>query len=533
MEFAMYKLADKYPDDMANSANNNIREFHVEQQYSFTVKDDVKGSWKRANPSTIGRFTAVGYFMVKALYDKYKIPQGIIHTSWGGTPAEAWTSEEGLKDFANYLEKLQYFKNPDNVTATIEKDKSVQNNWYTKVNNNDNGHLNDGTTWASAGYNFSDWKSIKVPGFWEYQGEANVDGVVWYKKTITLSSNDLTGEALLDLGMLDDSDSTFFNGVYVGTTNNKYLQRKYKVPASLLKEGSNVITVRIIDTDGNGGFIKDKAHRLVTPGKTIDLDGDWQYKVGVSVSAMPVNTFTRLYYQPASLFNAMLAPLIPYTIKGAAWYQGESNSGKATEYRKLLPAMIDDWRSRWQQGDFPFLVVQLANYMAVSPQPAESGWAELREAQALTVKNVPNTALAVTIDIGETNDVHPLNKKEVGKRLALAAEKIAYNEKNIVYSGPVYTSMKVERNKIILSFDHIGGGLITNDGKPLSQFAIAGADKKFVWADAKIEGNAVVVSGPSVPSPVAVRYAWANNPEGRNLYNKEGLPASPFRTDMP
>jgi sialate O-acetylesterase len=246
------------------------------------------------------------------------------------------------------------------------------------------------------------------------------------------------------------------------------------------------------------------------------------------MAPLPPSTF--IQWQPLGLYNAMIAPLLNYKIKGVIWYQGESNTGKPLEYQKLFPALIANWRQKWNQGDFPFLYVQLANFMEAKDQPCESNWAELREAQLKTL-TVPNTAMAVTIDLGEWNDIHPLNKEDVGKRLALAAQKVAYGDEKVVYSGPIYQSMKIEGNKIILTFTNTGSGLLAKGDGELKYFAIAGADKKFVWAKAKIEGNNVVVWNDQVLNPVAVRYAWADNPEGANLYNKEGLPASSFRTD--
>jgi sialate O-acetylesterase len=224
----------------------------------------------------------------------------------------------------------------------------------------------------------------------------------------------------------------------------------------------------------------------------------------------------------------MIAPLIPFAIQGAIWYQGESNAGRAYQYRKLFPAMITNWRQDWGQGNFPFLFVQLANFMAVEPEPVDSAWAELREAQ-LTTLALPNTGMAVIIDIGEARDIHPKNKQDVGKRLALWALAKTYGKKP-VYSGPIYKSKRIEGNKITLEFEHVGGGLVGSGGETLNGFAVAGADRKFVWADAKIAGDTVVVSSDKVSEPAAVRYGWANNPVC-NLYNKEGLPASPFRTD--
>jgi sialate O-acetylesterase len=244
----------------------------------------------------------------------------------------------------------------------------------------------------------------------------------------------------------------------------------------------------------------------------------------------PLASQTFIRWKPEGLYNAMLAPLLKFRIKGVIWYQGESNADRPIEYRTLFPAMIEDWRAHWHEGDFPFLFVQLPNFMKARPEPSESNWALLREAQLRTLK-VPNTAMAVTIDIGEWNDIHPLDKQDVGKRLALAAEKLAYGETGVVHSGPVFESMKVEGHNVVLSFTHTGGGLVSKGGGALRCFAIASADRKFVWAGATIEGDKVIVSSDQIHNPVAVRYAWADDPEGANLYNKEGLPASPFRTD--
>jgi sialate O-acetylesterase len=301
--------------------------------------------------------------------------------------------------------------------------------------------------------------------------------------------------------------------------------------AGLLKPGKNIIVIRVINNSGKGGFVPDKPYYLTAGGETIDLKGYWQYKVGdVFIPQINNNSTLSLQNQPTALFNAMIAPLTNYTIKGFLWYQGESNTADAAEYEKLLPALIKDWRHQWQQADVPFLYVQLPNYMEVNYLPSESQWALIREAQLKTL-SVTNTGMAVAIDLGEWNDVHPDKKKEVGIRLALAAEKIAYGEKEVVYSGPVYQSSKTEGNKITLTFSNTGSGLITIDGDELNQFAIAGADKKFVWANAKIEGDKVVVWNDDIQNPLYVRYAWADNPDDANLYNKEGLPASPFRTD--
>jgi sialate O-acetylesterase len=296
----------------------------------------------------------------------------------------------------------------------------------------------------------------------------------------------------------------------------------------VLRDGKNTIVVRIISNVGKGGFVPEKPYEIVQDNHTIDLKGEWKYQLGATMEPLASQTFIR--WKPEGLYNAMLAPLLKYRIKGVIWYQGESNVGKPLEYQHLLTALIRDWREGWQEGDFPFLFVQLPNFMNARPEPSESNWALLREAQLKTLA-MPNTAIAVTIDIGEWNDIHPLDKKDVGSRLAIAAEQVAYGDSAIVYSGPVYRSMNVEGNKISLSFSSVGHGLIAKGGGELKCFALAGADRKFSWAHAMIEGDKVIVSSDQVPNPVAVRYAWADNPQDANLYNKEGLPASPFRTD--
>jgi sialate O-acetylesterase len=320
----------------------------------------------------------------------------------------------------------------------------------------------------------------------------------------------------------------------VGNTTYQYPQRRYKVPAGVLKAGKNLFVIRVTNFNGKGGFVPDKPYYLFTDSDTVDLKGYWQYKVGEVLVPRPPSSFSgarRINPQnePTALYNAMIAPFTRYSIKGVLWYQGESNAGSPTEYADLLQALITDWRQKFNDPDLPFIYAQLPNFMEATYLPSESNWAALRESQ-LKALSLPNTAMTVNIDLGEWNDIHPDDKKDVGERMALAAQKLAYRE-DVVYSGPLYESHEIAGNKVIISFSHTGSGLTTDDSGELSEFAIAGEDKKFVWANAKIEGNKVIVWSDDVPSPKYVRYAWADNPVNPNLYNKEGLPASPFRTD--
>lgn len=529
MELPMRRVSPIYEDEIANSKNDFIRQFAVPQKYNFNLpqKDFESGSWKSSDPVNVLDFSAAAYFFAKELYAKYKIPIGIINASLGGSPAEAWMSEEALQEFPRYLEEAQKFKNANLIKEIEESDSKRIKAWYDLLNQKDEGYKNN-VKWSDPRLITSDWDTMKIPGYLSNTKLGSVNGVIWFRKNFNISPAMAGKEAKLNLGRIVDADSAFVNGVFVGTVSYQYPPRRYTIPANILKEGENTIVVRVVSNSGNAGFVIDKPYEIVFENEHVDLKGDWQYRLGAKMEPLGSQTFIR--WKPVGLHNGMLAPLFNYKIRGAAWYQGESNSWNPVEYRKLLPALINDWRSRWNIGDFPFIIVQLPNFMEAKPEPSEGNWALMREAQQKTL-SIKNTALAVAIDIGEWNDVHPLNKKDVGIRLALAAEKIAYRDKKTVGSGPIYKSMKINGNKIILLFTNVGGGLVAKGSGDLKHFAIAGADKKFVWAEAKIVGDKIVVCSDEVVNPVAVRYAWADNPEGANLYNKEGLPASPFRTD--
>lgn len=530
MEFLLFKSKELYKKEVANSTNNQIREFSVKNPYSYVVSKDIQeGSWKSANPQNVLGFSAVGYFFALNLYQKYKVPIGIIHSSYPGSPAEAWMSDEALQNYPHYLKKAAPYKDEAYTKAALWKDKQTNDNWFAEMNKNDKGLNGKNPIWSKLDIDVADWKVLKVPGVWEDQG-VEVDGVVWLRKQISVPEEMLKKPVFLELGLIDDIDSTYVNGKFIGTKNNRYLARRYEIPQGLLNVGENTIVVRVVDKEGKGGIILGKQYRLVNDDKEINLAGDWLYKIGHAMPPMPVNTFLRLEYMPGIQYYSKLLPIAGYTIKGATWYQGEANTGKPEEYKTLLPAMIKDWRTLWGQGDFPFLIVQLANYMASPTEPQDGGWPRLREAQQFVANTVPNAGLALAIDIGETNDIHPLNKKDIGYRLALSAFKVAYGDKTAEEPVTQYDKMTVEGNKVVVSFKNLNKGLQAKNGE-LKQFAIAGADKKFYWAKAIIKNGKVEVWNDKVTQPVAVRYAWANNPEGSNLYNLNGLPVAPFRTD--
>ncbi|MEQ9376882.1 MAG: sialate O-acetylesterase [Imperialibacter sp.] len=517
-----------YADEIANANYPEIRQFLVPTRNSLTGPIDnlADGSWSQAVSEEVRPFSAVAYFFAKRINDKYHVPIGLINASVGGTPIEAWTSEEGFKEFPSILQTIENNKDTAYVNAINRKARPSQ----PPKQPEDKG-LTGPKPWYAVDFVPNDWRTINIPGYWEDQGAKDLNGIVWYRKEIEVPASMAGKEAKVFLGRIVDADVLYINGKEVGNKTYQYPQRRYPVPAGLLKAGKNVFVVKVANYNGKGGFVPDKPYCVFAGSDTVDLKGYWQYKVGAVFAPRPSSPpGINAQSQPTALFNAMVAPVTNYRIKGILWYQGESNAGKPVEYADLLPALINDWRTQFDYPNAPFVYAQLPNFMEVNYLPSESNWAILRESQ-LKGLAVPNTAMTVNIDLGEWNDIHPDNKKDVGERMALAALKIAYGEA-IVYSGPLYENHSIEGNKITISFSHTGGGLTTDDGEALSEFAIAGADKKFVWAQAKIEGDKVIVWSDELAEPKFVRYAWADNPDNPNLYNQEGLPASPFRTDQ-
>jgi sialate O-acetylesterase len=534
MVLPMERVKEKFPEEIAGAAGfPMIRNFFVStaSDVAGVHADLPPGKWMETTPASILAFGAATWFFAKQLYQQYHIPIGIINSSVGGEPIQAWVSATGLKELPVYAERVARFKDSAFLDSLLHRVKPPVP--APAPDRPDRG-LAGPVKWYDSSYVPTGWHKFWLPGFWADQGVKELNGVVWFRREIEVPASMAGKRAKLFVGRIIDADETYVNGVEVGHITYQYPPRRYDVPAGLLKSGRNVLTVRVTNKAGKGGFEPDKRYELTDGVTHLDIRGDWQYRVGQvypfrewDESGMPAFSAAD---EPSGLYNTMVAPAVKTRIKGFVWYQGESNTDKPKEYQRLLPALIADWRSQWRQGELPFLYVQLPNFNEVQYTPAESQWAELREAQ-LDALSVPGTAMAVTIDIGEWNDIHPLDKKDVGERLALAARHLAYGEHQLVYSGPIYRAASVDGNKIIVRFTSVGGGLVAKGGGELSGFAIAGADKHFVWADARVEGDAVVVSSDAVPKPLWVRYAWADNPEGANLYNSEGLPASPFRTD--
>lgn len=521
MELPIRRVLDLYRAEVQSVNNPNIRHFKVPLKYDFTeVKDDLDGgTWQTTNPENILDFSAVAYFFAQELYDKYKVPIGLINSSAGGSPAEAWISMDAVKKYPVYEAEAQKCATEGYIDNVRQKEQAKNDIWYTQMMKLDKGL----GIWDKEYVNTADWKDYYLPGLWCDKAMNIGSGVIWLRRLFELSAEDAGKQATLRLGYIIDADSAFINGKFVGTTGYQYPPRIYDIPKGVLKAGKNSVTVRVV-TNPNGGFQEDKPYKLVLDNKTIDLTGTWKYAVGAVLSSAPSTTFFQ--YKPTGLFNSMIAPISNYKLKGVIWYQGESNLGRAKEYENLLQDLINNWRSEFNTPDLPFIYVQLPELNKAWKQPTESDLAELREAQRKAL-NLPATGMAVTLGLGEWNDIHPLNKKEVGCLLALEARRVAYKENDITTSGPKLRHAMVKDNSIILSFNSVGSGLYSN--QVLNGFTIAGVDEKYVWADASvISENRVRVWSPEVEHPVSVRYAWADNPQGANLKNKEGLFASPF-----
>lgn len=508
-ETPIARLMDKFPE--INVSNNHmIRHYKVPtQDVKGELREEIAGNagWHSAIASDVMNWTALAYFFAQEAYEHTHVPVGMLVSSLGGSAIESWISQEHLKEFPQLLVDQAAFDS-------------------LKLARQDRG----AGRWQLPECDDSDWATMTVPGYWRENG-ADIRGTVWCRKTFDVPASMAGRHARLYMGTMVDSDSVFVNGTFVGFTSYTYPPRKYDIPAGVLREGKNVIAVRLTANGGNGGFVKDKRYAIVGDEAEIDLTGTWRYKTGIDQSEVQRLSarLANLDRTGSGLYNGMIYPIRHYRVKGAIWYQGETNAGNPAPYADYLKALITNWRELWQWPDMPFLLVQLPNFMEKKDRPTDSGWARIRDAQFRTALSVPHTELAVTYDAGEWNDIHPLDKKTVAHRLFLGARRLVYGEK-VNASGPLYKDMQVDGDRIVLSFTETGRGLACRD-KELKHFAIAGEDRKFVWAKAVIRGNKVVVSSPEVKHPVAVRYAWSDNPSDANLCNKDGLLASPFRTD--
>lgn len=561
MEFSLNSTIGA-KEEMANSANPMLRQFLVTKNAAVTPTDDCVGTWVQASPSSTGYFTAAGYYFGKRLNQELKVPVGLISTYWGGSAAEAWTSGSTLdKNPDLKASKDRILNEINSLPQRMTEYEAAYKAWETKYSREDKA-VGKPEDYAGVAVDTSTWKKVTMPQPFTKAGLPDA-GAIWLRRTVTLPPSMAGQWVQLELGQINQFDTVYWNGEKISESTVKVpgsnSWRKYGVGGKFTKEGENVLAIRVQSPLGNGGLMDEKA-----PFKfgSIPLAGEWLAKVEYELPPLaeagksdypkqPAKLIDKMSW-PTCLYNGMIHPIQTYGIAGVIWYQGETNSGRAYQYRTTFPAMINDWRALWGQGDFPFYFCQLANFAAKKSMMEDSGWAELREAQTMTLA-LPNTGQAVLIDIGEEGDIHPRNKRDVGNRLAVIALAKTYGKKDVVFSGPVFDSMKIDGDKAIITFKYVDGGLVAqplpatyepkslepgktsplvlnSPGSELQGFAMCGEDKQWKWATAKIDKDTVIVTAEGISKPLAVRYAWAHNPTC-NLYNKAGLPACPFRTD--
>lgn len=532
MELPISRVADRYPQVREDEGNTHIRVFKINEKYSFhgPLKELESGHWQAAKQSTIMNFSALAYFFAQYLYEAACIPVGIINASLGGAPAQAWMSEEMLEDFREYEEDIAACKNDDFIKAQLGRNENLSEEWFNYLKGQDEGLGRKGQPWYHPQLRDEEWQEINLPGFFAETGIKNFTGSLWFRKKIFLSEDTEGKQGSLLLGTIVDSDEVYMNGILVGSTAYQYPPRKYTVPEGILKAGENTLTVRVVCDTGKGRFTPGKRYALITEKEEVSLEGPWKYRVGGLCGKRPENIF--ISWKPTGLYNGMLAPCLDYTITGVLWYQGESNTDSPDNYQELFRKLIKGWRRDWKQGDFPFLFVQLPNFSIDIPA-GDVGWQKIREAQRQALK-LPNTSMVVSIDLGEDNDLHPTKKKEIACRLSLCARALAGLEK-LEYSGPQVIEAVQEGEEIVLTFSHAQTGIVTQCGSFYpGNFLVAGKNKHYQKAEAVISGNEVILKWQNsngetmMQRPEYVHYAYSNSPKEALLYNREGLPASPF-----
>lgn len=522
-----------YEQEIAEAAYPAIRLFQVKKNTSLAPLKEVEstlGGWQECSSATVPEFSALAYFYARALWKELNVPIGVIDCTWGGTPAEAWMNHETLRQVMGFREEMDKLErlgfDPNRMEQAYSEERA---HWQSLFTEKDKGMENGKLCWTAPSLSEEDWQTISLPGYWEGKGLKDFDGIIWFRRSLEIPAEWAGKPLTLRLGMIDDEDITYFNGVEIARGAGYMTPRTYTIPAKLVKAGKAVLAVRVSDFGGEGG-IHGKAEELYVEadGKRISLAGDWKYRIGLSLKGFPpapVSPIQSSSY-PTVLFNAMVKPWTAFPIKGVIWYQGEANVGRSEQYGDLFPALITDWRRQWR-SDFPFYFVQLANFMESKKIQPDSEWAALREAQTKALK-LDQVGMAVTIDIGLADDIHPKNKQEVGRRLALLALAGSYG-KNVSSSAPVFQNYIIKGDKMELDFGQKQDGFKIKD-TTLKGFTIAGPDRVFYSAEAMVQNGKIIVSSPKVSVPLAARYGWADNPDC-NLYGENGLPVAPFRTD--
>ena len=522
-----------YEQEIAEAAYPAIRLFQVKKNTSLAPLKEVEstlGGWQECSSATVPEFSALAYFYARALWKELNVPIGVIDCTWGGTPAEAWMNHETLRQVMGFREEMDKLErlgfDPNRMEQAYSEERA---HWQSLFTEKDKGMENGKLCWTAPSLSEEDWQTISLPGYWEGKGLKDFDGIIWFRRSLEIPAEWAGKPLTLRLGMIDDEDITYFNGVEIARGAGYMTPRTYTIPAKLVKAGKAVLAVRVSDFGGEGG-IHGKAEELYVEadGKRISLAGDWKYRIGLSLKGFPPTPVSPIQSSsyPTVLFNAMVKPWTAFPIKGVIWYQGEANVGRSEQYGDLFPALITDWRRQWR-SNFPFYFVQLANFMESKKIQPNSEWAALREAQTKALK-LDQVGMAVTIDIGLADDIHPKNKQEVGRRLALLALAGSYG-KNVSSSAPVFQNYIIKGDKMELDFGQKQDGFKIKD-TTLKGFTIAGPDRVFYSAEAMVQNGKIIVSSPKVSVPLAARYGWADNPDC-NLYGENGLPVAPFRTD--
>ena len=533
-------------NEILNANYPNIRMFDVERSMKLKPSNKLSGSWIKTSPKEVESFSATAYFFAQEVHKHLDIPIGIIHSSWGGTPAEAWTSGIKLKELGFFVNTLENMEKSDPEEVAIQwfnKFKSIDipqkspsegvlKEYYKNLQFSD-GKLNE--------FELDDqsWQTVFLPGRFDTLKLWQFDGVIWLRKEIFL--NDISSDYNLHIEYIDDMDKTYFNGNLIGDFSGYGYHREkrnYNVPKSILKKGKNVIAIRAVDIIGEGEFGREM-NLTNNNGKIISIEGLWKYKPVAEIYENKFYTYeTKLSlterpylnklspFLPKVLFNGMINPLIPYTIKGVIWYQGEANVGRHNQYSSLFPGMIEDWRNKWN-NEFPFYFVQIAPFR-YAEDPLKNVSQELREAQRKTLE-LPKTGMVVTLDIGDFDNIHPANKKDVGKRLARLALVNDYDF-DLAPLGPILNGSEIFKNTIKLSFTHVGSGLKYFKDQ-VNQFEIAGSDMNFFKANVSVEENNIFVFSSFVKEPMHVRYAWSDTPIA-TLFSGDGFPASSFKIEI-
>jgi len=523
MEMQMQRLRDDFSEEWETKEFPVVRQFNVPQEWDFSSpREEISGgSWACISAETLHSFSATAWFFAKNLYEKHRIPIGLVLTAWGGTPIEAWMSEEALADYPAKIAAGKQYADISNIEKIAKSSGAAIQEWETNLTHEDTGIAKQ---WQKQQTDISGWDDINLPGDFSDAGVTNFCGAIWIAKEFDISENFESKTVKLWLGTIVDADIVYINGVEIGNTGYRYPPRKY-IPDGLIKQGKNRIVIRITCINGEGGVTCDKPFRIFTDNETVELSGTWKYKIGARAPVRPGEFFFQR--QPMGNFNAMIAPVLKFPFKGVIWYQGESNDSNPHDYALLFPLMINDWRKKSGNKELPFLFVQLPIWKKPSDNDENSSWATIREAQQ-SVMSLPVTGMACAMELGEWNDIHPINKKDVGYRLFLAAEKTVFGVNNSS-PGPTLRNFKINQEKIYLHFDNCADGLIVKEKTYLTVMESEGQSR----LPAEIEGKDIIsVDISSVKNSKKILYAWADNPRDRQLFNSDGLPALPFKIEL-